>query len=531
MVEHVVRNFPADSRFVFICNLEHLKDPELRMKEALREVAPHSEIVGVPPHKLGPVHAVLATKDVIDDSLPTIVNYCDFGWVWDWEDFLGTVRAPGVTGSIVTYTGFHPHMRHSTNYAYVRVERGAVKAIQEKQPFTVTPMREHASSGTYYFASGGLMLEAFEQQTKKNLHTNGEFYVSLSFQHLLDRELLVTHYTIPHFMQWGTPADLAEYVTWSDNFHALLRSSPAEIAVPGDVIMPMAGRGSRFSDAGWTMPKPLIQVSGKPMSAHAVAIARANADVVIVTRRNHGEHDLDAWIDLDRDPARVHILEVAGVTQGQAVTSRLGIEALSQLRGASNQVQVNEECVTVVPSDAAILLSSAQASESLMADDWDLIVWTSADYTNALRAPEQYGWLKISADDNVVGAYLKIAPDSPSECPIIIGCFTFRTCQVGMLIIDEILARDERVNGEFYLDSAVPVALQLGLRVKQLPVNHFFCWGTPDELLTFQYWQRCFNRWIGHPYRVQADKMIPDGLGGAVLENAAAHLEAALPTE
>ena len=36
------------------------------------------------------------------------------------------------------------------------------------------------------------------------------------------------------------------------------------------LIMPMAGNGSRFSEQGYTVPKPLIEVDGKPMFVQAI---------------------------------------------------------------------------------------------------------------------------------------------------------------------------------------------------------------------------------------------------------------------
>ena len=39
---------------------------------------------------------------------------------------------------------------------------------------------------------------------------------------------------------------------------------------PLHIIMPMAGEGSRFAKAGWTTPKPLIEVNGQPLFKHSI---------------------------------------------------------------------------------------------------------------------------------------------------------------------------------------------------------------------------------------------------------------------
>ena len=43
------------------------------------------------------------------------------------------------------------------------------------------------------------------------------------------------------------------------------------------------------------------------------------------------------------------------------------------------------------------------------------------------------------------------------------------------------------------------------MKVALFPVNYFVCWGTPDELETYNYWESCFERWREHPYKKKID--------------------------
>ena len=45
-----------------------------------------------------------------------------------------------------------------------------------------------------------------------------------------------------------------------------------------NIVIPMAGRGSRFADAGYELPKPLIDVNGKPMIEVVTANIRPKCD-------------------------------------------------------------------------------------------------------------------------------------------------------------------------------------------------------------------------------------------------------------
>lgn len=208
IIAHVIDLFPGETEFVFVCNQEHLDEPDYRMAELLAQYCPSGRVVGIAPHKLGPVNAVLQAIEHIDPARPTVVNYCDFTCSWDYADFKDFVLGSGCDGAIPCYTGFHPHMMGSTNYAYVRSERGRVLDIQEKQPYTDRPREEFASSGTYYFGSGALMRDAFERtMARPDLIVGGERYVSLAYKPLLEDGRRIAVYELNHFMQWGTPQD------------------------------------------------------------------------------------------------------------------------------------------------------------------------------------------------------------------------------------------------------------------------------------------------------------------------------------
>ena len=67
-------------------------------------------------------------------------------------------------------------------------------------------------------------------------------------------------------------------------------------------------------------------------------------------------------------------------------------------------------------------------------------------------------------------------------------------------------AREARVNGEFYVDMLINDAIGMGLRCVLFEIDHYICWGTPNDLRTFAYWQNCFHKWESHPYNIKNDK-------------------------
>ena len=269
IIAHVIDMFPNEHDFLFICNNDHLANADYRMEEIIKKCCPTGRIVGIPLHKMGPIHAVRQVEHLIDPNRPVVVNYCDFTCYWDWHHFKQLVAACKCDGAIPAYKGFHPHTLGSTNYAYMREADGWVLDIQEKQPYTDNRMQEYASSGTYYFATGKIMSDAFRTIMEQNINIGGEFYVSLAYKPLLAAHRPVAVYPLQHFMQWGTPEDVAEYKGWSTAFRQLCAPQPNSSKPIGSLVVPMAGLGQRFVNESYAVTKPLIPVSGKPMVVQA----------------------------------------------------------------------------------------------------------------------------------------------------------------------------------------------------------------------------------------------------------------------
>ena len=154
MVNHVVNMFDEIDRVLFICNENHLNSESLKLESILKKLHPNTKILSIKEHKRGPIHAVLEAERDIDLEMPTIINYCDFNSIFDFSKFKEVVKKENSDGIVFTYTGFHPHMLKNTNYAYIKKEDQRLIDIQEKKPFTETPMKEEVSSGTYFFKSG-----------------------------------------------------------------------------------------------------------------------------------------------------------------------------------------------------------------------------------------------------------------------------------------------------------------------------------------------------------------------------------------
>mgnify|MGYP003331424033 CR=1 FL=1 len=89
-----------------------------------------------------------------------------------------------------------------------------------------------------------------------------------------------------------------------------------------NVLIPMAGAGSRFAQAGYTFPKPLIDVNGKPMIQVVVDNLNIEATFIYVVQKEHrNKFNLDTLLNLITPGCK--IVEVDGITEGAACTTLL----------------------------------------------------------------------------------------------------------------------------------------------------------------------------------------------------------------
>jgi dTDP-glucose pyrophosphorylase len=501
IIAHVIDLFPGESDFIFICNQEHLDEPEYRMEAVLREYCPSGQIVGIPPHKLGPINAVRQVEHLLDPLAPVIVNYCDFTCYWDWGHFKRYVLDTDCAGAIPAYKGFHPHSLGSTNYAYMREENGWVKDIQEKQPYTNNRMDEFASSGTYYFASAQIMIEMFRIVMERDLNVDGEYYVSLAYKPLLESKKPISVYPLQHFMQWGTPDDVAEYNSWSKIFRSLIRPSEVNLSPKGALVVPMAGLGQRFADESYLLTKPFIPVSGLPMVAQATHDLPAAERQVFVLRV-----DMPGYEDMASQLRSLYpksiIKTIDGVTEGQACTALIGLDALESNAGEHHSP------ITIGACDNGALYDVESFNNLIQDPSVDIIVWGVRGYPNAIRNPKMFGWID-AVESQVRSISVKTPLEDPASDPIVLGTFTFRRVEDFRRALNRLIERNGRINGEFYIDSLINDAIALGLKCSVFEVDSYLCWGTPNDLRTFEYWQSCFHKWNSHPYSLSLDTRIP----------------------
>lgn len=512
VIEWIVKDmYPADVNIIFVCRGEHLMK-DASMRERLLLLAPEAKIVSIEDWvKKGPVYDVLRgyrellAQQAIDAQEPCIINYCDFYMQWDYAAFAKEAAERGCDGAVPCYSGFHPNLLPEKNYyaSCLTDAQDDLIEIREKYSFEKDKTKAKHSPGVYYFASGAVMEKYCQILTEhEECAINGEYYASLPYNFMVQDGLKVwVPVNVEYFCQWGTPEDMQEFVYWTDLIRKSeaaphtggAESSGAEEGMPGRILIPMAGAGQRFADAGYTVHKPAIMTvdratgQEKPMVVCATkdlpGVAADGSNVIYVDRNFHKtdgvEDAIRAWYP------QAAFITVDHLTEGQACTCMLAEPYLDPeqpllIAGCDNGMGIDRDAFDALTKEC------------------DCIVFTYRHNEAVLANPNAYGWMIADADGNITGTSIKKAiSDRPMEDPAVVATFWFRRAAVFIEATKKMIAENDRINGEFYVDQTVKHVLDLGYRAKIFDIDRYVGWGTPADYEGYQKSWNYFKAFLG----------------------------------
>lgn len=230
-----------------------------------------------------------------------------------------------------------------------------------------------------------------------------------------------------------------------------------------NILIPMAGAGSRFEKAGYTFPKPLIEVGGKPMIQVVVENLGLDANYIFVVQKAHREkYNLDSVLGLIAPGCR--IVETDGITEGAACTALLAKEHIdndSPLLFANS-----DQYVEWVPAEFMYRMAESQADGGIV--------------TFKATHPK---WSFARLDDN--GFVTEVAEKNPISDDATVGIYYWKQGSDFVAYAERMIKAEERVNGEFYVCPVFNWAIRDGKRVRAQQAVKMWGLGTPEDLAYF----------------------------------------------
>lgn len=241
------------------------------------------------------------------------------------------------------------------------------------------------------------------------------------------------------------------------------------------ILIPMAGAGSRFKREGYKISKPLILVNQRPMVIEATNHLPKGDKYIYICRSNSIEDD-----NVDKEIKRYYpfskFITVNHLTEGQASTCLL----------AKYEINNNEELVIGACDNGMIWDKKKFLFEK---NEADCLVWTFRNNVTVVNKPESYGWVEVSKENFARRVSVKIPiSKNPISDHAIVGTFWFKKGKFFVNAAEKMIAKNRRINNEFYVDECINELIEIGLRVKIFEVDKYICWGTPNDLRTYEYW-------------------------------------------
>lgn len=260
-----------------------------------------------------------------------------------------------------------------------------------------------------------------------------------------------------------------------------------------NIIIPMAGAGQRFQDAGYRVHKPAIPTvdrrSGKeyPMAVCAAmdlpGVHADGSNLTFIDRTFHKADGVEQKIL--RCYPKASFITAERLTEGQACTCLLAKEKVS-----------NEEELLVAGCDNGMAMDEDRFWK--LAGECDAIVFTYRHQDSVLDNPDAYGWVEADESDRICRLSIKKAlSDTPMEDHAVTSAFWFRHGRDFVKAAEKMIAENDRIHNEFYVDEVIRHAMELGMDARVFEVDRYLGWGTPKDyenyMATVRYWREFVN--------------------------------------
>ncbi|MHA6129403.1 glycosyltransferase family 2 protein [Pseudomonas fluorescens group sp. PF-1] len=236
-----------------------------------------------------------------------------------------------------------------------------------------------------------------------------------------------------------------------------------------NIIIPMAGRGSRFANAGFTDPKPLIPIHGIPMIRLVIENLSPQAEhrFIFVCQRDHfSEYGLDVLLPQWTKNFEVVLLD--GITQGAACT----VLAAKHLINSENPLMIANSDQYVDTSIDDYLGTLDQYSL-----DGLIMTMTASD--------PKWSFAATDADGHVT----RVAEKDPISEDATVGIYNFSKGSDFVSAAEAMIEANERVNGEFYVAPVYNRMIESGSKVGIYGIGTdgegMYGLGTPPDLEAF----------------------------------------------
>lgn len=237
------------------------------------------------------------------------------------------------------------------------------------------------------------------------------------------------------------------------------------------LIIPMAGRGSRYANVGYTTPKPLIEINGKPMLYHAFQSVKdvPYEKVIFIALKEHEQTYGVSKLIKEQIVADFELILLDDVTEGQLCT----------VLTASEYFQHNQS-ILIAASDSYIESNIAEDLKNTQADG----------IISVINLPgEQWSFAKTDESGKVI----EVAEKTRISDHASTGIYYFKDAKRFEQHAQQLIQQKETTKGEYYIMPLYNKLIAEGAQIQLSHAKAMWDMGTPEAKLKFETYLNATN--------------------------------------
>ena len=235
-----------------------------------------------------------------------------------------------------------------------------------------------------------------------------------------------------------------------------------------NIVIPMAGAGSRFANAGYTKPKPFIDVKGKPMIVRVLEnLSCKNAKYILIARDDHIHFERDLVNEIKKE-YNVVFHPIGHLTEGAACTVLHAREYIN-----------NDEPMVIANSDQIVDINFQDYINDCLERDLDGSIMTFKDPDKNTK----WSFARTSS----AGLVEEVREKEPISDLATVGIYMYKSGIDYVNAAIDMFVQNDRVNNEFYVCPVYNYSIKSKKRigVYDIPFDCMHGLGTPEDLNTY----------------------------------------------
>ena len=224
-----------------------------------------------------------------------------------------------------------------------------------------------------------------------------------------------------------------------------------------NIVVPMAGAGKRFKEAGYTFPKPLIEIHSKPMIQKVVEnLNIVGRHIFLVQKQDYDKYAFQYLLPLISPGCE--IIPIDGITEGAACTTLLAKH--------------------YIDNDTPLIIANSDQLVEFFQENWVNEFKNDGGMLTFESVHPKWSFAKVDTN----GFVIEVAEKKPISNVATVGIYYWAKGSDYVKYAENMIAKNKRVNNEFYVCPVFNEAINDGKNIKIVPIKKMWGLGTPEDL-------------------------------------------------